>query len=131
MDLLIRDCIDERFPKYIISDDGRIWSKSKRMFLKPGLNGDGYPTVNIITKLAKDGYRQSFAVHRIVALVFLENPNGHKEVNHKDGNKQNNHYTNLEWCDRSYNIKHCHALGLRSSKGINNGNYKTGKYVMA
>lgn len=127
---LIRDCLDPRFRKYIISDNGQIWSRSKKVYIKPALNGDGYPTVNVITSLAKDGYRQSFAVHRIIALLFVPNPHGYKEVNHIDGNKQNNHYSNLEWCDRSYNIKHCHALGLRSSKGVNNGNYKTGKYAV-
>lgn len=119
----------EEYSKYIIYDDGRIWSKSKNVFVKSSLSLDGYPTVNLITTLAKNGYRQVVTVHRVIAKAFCNNPNGFKEVNHIDGNKENNHYSNLEWCDRSHNLKHCHALGLRSSKGKSNGNYKTGKYV--
>lgn len=120
----------KEYSKYIIFSNGNIWSKSKQHFLSPSLSNDGYQIVNLISKKSKNGYRQCVAVHRIIALAFCPNPNNYKEVNHKDGNKLNNHYSNLEWCTRSYNISHCHKLGLRSSKGINNGNYKTGKYVL-
>lgn len=43
---------------------------------------------------------------------FIDNPNGYREVNHIDGDKSNNDYTNLEWCDRSMNMKHASKLGL-------------------
>ena len=112
------------FPKYVFYDDGRIWSKSKKCFLRAGLNGDGYPTVNLISLNAKDGYRQSYGVHRLVARFFVENPKGFKEVNHKDGIKTNSHYSNLEWCDRSHNLKHCWDQKLRNSEGARKASAK-------
>lgn len=52
-------------------------------------------------------------VHRIVAETFLPNENSHFSiVNHKDGNKVNNHVDNLEWCDYSINNGHAYDLGL-------------------
>lgn len=118
------------YPDYVIYEDGRIFGNStKKVFIKPSLTLDGYPQVNVKTKLAKNGYRHSIKVHRLIAMAFVPNPYGYKEVNHIDGNKENNHFSNLEWCTRSHNIKHCHSLGLRSSKGKSNGNYKTGKYI--
>ena len=65
--------------------------------------------------------------HRLVAFCFLENSKEFKEVNHIDGNKKNNFYKNLEWCTRSHNVKHCFQIGLRNSKGENNGRAKIKK----
>ena len=45
-------------------------------------------------------------IHRLVALAFLENPDGLEFVNHKDENKANNHVDNLEWCSREYNAQY-------------------------
>lgn len=58
------------------------------------------------------GYRQYFIkgkwyyAHRLVALHFCDNPNNYNEVNHIDGIKGNNHFTNLEWCTRKQNQQH-------------------------
>lgn len=56
--------------------------------------------------LSKDGKIQWRAVHRLVALAFLPNPNNLPQVNHKDENKANNHVSNLEWCDAVHNMNH-------------------------
>lgn len=56
--------------------------------------------------LSKFNKLSSFKVHRLVAITHIPNPNGYKEVNHKDGVKTNNNVDNLEWCDRSHNIRH-------------------------
>ena len=50
--------------------------------------------------------RTSISAHRLVALTFIPNPKNLPEVNHIDGNKQNNKISNLEWCTRSENIRH-------------------------
>lgn len=52
-------------------------------------------------------------VHRLVAYLYCENPNNYNVVNHKDGNKLNNHYTNLEWCTAEHNEKHSLDTGLK------------------
>lgn len=53
--------------------------------------------------LCKDGKEKSFSIHRLVAYMFIPNPNNFLEVNHKDENQENNHVDNLEWCNNDYN----------------------------
>lgn len=60
---------------------------------------DGYAAISINS--ANEKY-----VHRLVALYFVNNPDGKPVVNHLDGNKHNNHYSNLEWCTNQENIQH-------------------------
>ena len=51
-------------------------------------------------------------VHRLVAQAFISNPSNLPEVNHKKGNKKDNRYFMLEWCDRKYNANHALKTGL-------------------
>lgn len=59
--------------------------------------------------------RKYFLAHRVVALTWIPNPGGKPEVNHKDGDKSNNHPSNLEWVSSSENKKHAYECGLMSS----------------
>lgn len=52
-------------------------------------------------------------VHRLVAIAFIDNPNNYRDVNHIDGNKENNRVDNLEWVTASQNAIHAYRLGLR------------------
>lgn len=55
---------------------------------------------------------KGYLLHRIVALLFIPNPENKPDVNHKDGNKLNNKASNLEWVTKSENIQHALKLGL-------------------
>ncbi len=68
-------------------------------------------------KRAGGGQRQ-YIVHRLVAKYFVPNPSNYPHVNHLDGNKYNNHYSNLEWCTIEMNNAHAKALGLMSGKAL-------------
>ena len=63
--------------------------------------------------------REDVYVHRIIASLFVPNPNNSEEVNHKDCNTQNNYYTNLEWVTRIENLHYAVEYGhmKRNSKG--------------
>lgn len=56
-------------------------------------------------------------LHRVIALLFIPNPENLPQVNHIDGNKQNNRADNLEWVNSYDNQKHaCFVLGKRIGK---------------
>lgn len=69
---------------------------------KPIDNGNGYLRFN----WTSNRKHHTVYIHRLVALAFIDNPNGYPEVNHKDENKSNNAADNLEWCDRTYNANY-------------------------
>lgn len=76
----------------------------------------GYRGVNLF----KNGRCKRFNIHRLVAMAFVNNENGLPEVNHKDGNKLNNHWQNLEWCTRQENAIHSTTV-LKKNVGNSSG----------
>lgn len=119
---------------YEISNTGRIKSLAKFIVNTGNFAGgfhkklhykeffvakDGY----CITKLCRDGKCLNRKIHRLVAQAFIPNPLNLPQVNHIDGNKENNNVSNLEWCTREFNIQHAFATGLMTNnhlKGSNN-----------
>jgi len=77
--------------------------------LSKSVDSDGYH----VSKLRNGAKVITIKVHRAVALAFIPNPDNKPQVNHDDGNKQNNHYTNLVWATASENIKHAKDMGLQ------------------
>ena len=73
----------------------------KGKIVSPWIGHNGY----LIIAIKKDGSRPKFLVHRLVASAFCENFDPNITVNHIDGNKTNNHWTNLEWISRSENTR--------------------------
>ena len=90
------------YPNYIITRDGMIYNSQRNKYLVSVKNTGGYMFVS----LSGEEIRKSFSVHRLVALLFIENPNNYLEVNHIDFDKANNKVDNLEWISRSDNMKH-------------------------
>lgn len=70
------------------------------------------------------GFTKSILVNRIVAWVFHPNPDNLPQVNHIDGDKENNAEGNLEWSSGSDNEKHAHRTGLKTGRGSSNSNAK-------
>lgn len=67
-------------------------------------------------QLSKNNCKRGTGVHRIMAEAFIPNPDNLPQVNHIDGNKQNNHISNLEWCSAQHNVIHSYTLGLACNK---------------
>lgn len=84
----------------------------RERILKTALMSDGYPGVS----LTKKNRPESKLVHSLVAIHFIKNPLRLPQVNHKDGDKQNNYYKNLEWVTSSGNAIHAYSIGLRKKR---------------
>lgn len=113
-----------RFHNYYILEDGRVFSLKMTRFLKGHIRG-GYHR----TTLHIEGKSKIYSTHRLVIDSFgPQYPGEGYEVNHLDGNKLNNHISNLQWATRSENISHAYKNGLiPDRKGYNNSNAKLGK----
>jgi len=90
------------FDNYSIDEYGNVFSFNKNRYLKPSIDKDGY----VIITFSCDSKPKKFKVHRLVAELFLEDFTKEKQVNHKDFNKLNNHYSNLEMSDHRHNQNH-------------------------
>lgn len=117
---------------YEVSNLGRVRSSDSynslgRLHLKGRIRKPVVVRGYLRVELCKEGKGKWFYVHRLVAHVFIPNPEGLPEINHRDENKTNNLVDNLEYCDRKYNCNY----GTRNERmtknrvqsGIDNGTY--------
>lgn len=81
------------FENYLISKNGEIFSKKRKKMLKHCLNHNGQHYVT----LCKSGKKKNIYVQQLVAKTYLKNIDNKMHVRHKDGDKNNNNYKNLEW----------------------------------
>jgi hypothetical protein len=91
------------FPGYFITEDGKVFSyltyhgkinyESTPRIIKPFTTHDGYLRIS----LRKNKKSKKKYIHQLVSETYVENINKLETVNHKDKNKLNNHFTNLEW----------------------------------
>lgn len=113
------------YKNYWVSSTGRVYTSDynhtgKPRLIKAFVNHMGYVACNLM----QDGIRKRKLVHRLVALAFIPNAKNLPTVNHKDGNKENNHIHNLEWMTPEDNLKHAHKTGL-IKQACGEAHYKT------
>jgi hypothetical protein len=116
-------------PDYLVSNlgrikvlDRRIWNAANKAYslrkgkiLTPNNNGSKhYWRIGISSETGNKSSRRTYQLHRLVAESFIPNPNNLPQVNHIDGNKDNNCVSNLEWCNQSHNLRHAYNNGLIS-----------------
>lgn len=128
----------EDFSNYQISNLGRVKSKErttnvgirnvkkakrKEKILKPLKLTKGYLGIRLYNGINA----KTFKIHRLVAKAFIPNPEKLPQVNHLDGNKENNSVDNLEWCNQIQNMKHSYDIGLRDREKLRKHMRKVGK----
>ena len=102
---------------YFVSNLGRFKNSKGKIMINYKVNENGYIRVYI--------YNKTYALHRLIALAFIDNPENKSQVNHIDGNKINNSVNNLEWVTNKENQIHKHQTGLG-----NNFTRKIGQYTL-
>lgn len=95
---------------YQVNKDGDVYNKLTNNVLNKQYDSHGYVRYHFWIR-GKNKHLWFYA-HRLVANAFIPNPNDLPQVNHKDGNKNNNNVNNLEWCTQGYNMSHGFKTGL-------------------
>ena len=87
---------------YSIDEYGNVFSFKKNRYLKPYNDKDGY----LIITMSDNNIPKRYKLHRLVAEYFIKGFNKKKQINHKDFNKKNNHFSNLEMSNHRHNQNH-------------------------
>lgn len=112
------------FPDYYVTDDGCVYSRTVNKIsnpngrikkLHPPKTKAGYYQIG----LYKNENRYFIGVHRLVAEMFIPNPENKKCINHKNGIRSDNRVENLEWCSYSENMKHAYKVLNRKTRRKN------------
>lgn len=106
------DLIDG-FTNHTITRGGAVINTKTGTVKKPWLGKNGYLYVD----LHENGKAHKIALHRLLAVQYIPNPDNKRTVNHKDGIKTHNELENLEWATDSENIAHAHRTGLNKGSG--------------
>ena len=107
------------FPKYLIYPDGRVWSKKRKIFLKPGKQTKGYLRIS----LRNDNKQQkNYLIHRLIAEHYIPNPEGKPQVDHKNRNRTDNRVENLRWATNGEN-NHNKLIQKHNTSGHKNISY--------
>lgn len=96
--------------EYEVDETGKVRNTLTGNTIVGDTNNAGYQRICCY----RNKHKQRFFRHRLVAELFIDNPNNLPEVNHIDGDKTNNSVTNLEWCDKSHNEREARRLHIKS-----------------
>ncbi len=108
------------FENYFITKSGKVWSKNRNRFLKNKIDKKGYCCIGF----RANGSRKEKKIHRLLAEIFIPNPENKPQINHINGIKNDNSIENLEWVTNEENMKHAFKTGLVDKKGEKNQNAK-------
>lgn len=101
-------------PDYEINSSGEVCNRITGRVFRGHRMTTGYRTVDLVVH----GRKKKFLLHRILANLFIPNPNNLHEVNHKDRDRDNNSLENLEWVSPSQNIRHAFETGVGDRSAI-------------
>lgn len=101
----------KKFPNYLISNLGRVYSIKRKKILKPFINNCGYVMITLYNDLGS----KKFTIHNLVAEHFLNKEKENLEVNHKDENKLNNCVENLEYLTHKENSQYSFGKKIMTS----------------
>lgn len=110
--------------RFLISSMGRLMNKNTGTIYRPELLRTGYLSVRVGLSRCE---RIHIILHKAVAYTFIKNTKSLSIVNHKDGNKQNNEVSNLEWCTARDNVIHAYSNQLIEKSNISGENNSQSK----
>lgn len=122
---LIYPGIPDELNRFEISTFGKLRNSKTKHIYKPTLLSSGYYSVR--TTLGSRKRKIHIIIHKAVAHTFIPNPDNLPEVNHKDGKRENNRASNLEWCTSHHNQKHKYDIGLFDIRKISGENNHSSK----
>lgn len=108
------------YPNYLIYEDGRVFSKIRRRFLKGSFKNDGYIHITFPND-------KKIRVHRLVAQHYIPNPHNYPLIDHIDRNRVNNDISNLRWVNNSMNQQNTN-ISKNNKSGHKNINKNTNGY---
>ena len=116
------------YNNYSVSEDGTVINTNTGRILKAEITKYGYRRITLCFR----GNKERWLLHRLVAALYIPNPDNKPCVNHIDGDKGNNHVDNLEWVTHAENEQHSvDVLGKRSPSGKRHYAWKLSEEVVS